>query len=548
MRRAKRHFLCMKPDVFVRWSHIPLSYVGVPSAIQQGALRPKAGGVMLSNDFSNTPTAMFPWRLFYALGKFWEMRFLLALLFIVIVIAPARAENTCDAGYYLNEVGECEICPAGYYCPGDNNKNECRPYFAEAIKHADTTGLTSEENCEYLVTPGYYVLCDSDRHLLAYQCGQVNPGTNEYCPGFRFTQNNGLNCGSVGFQNGIESCPDGTYVNAEIGATGCNACPPDDTVYADSCDISYGEAECEPVGGTGGGSVEKCKMSGIQRAFANDTGIVVVLSVFDENGTVSKIVAGGYALSDPAGSLINVMIYGTGIVFSSVTDAKDGVCVPSDTIESNIPDGTICGDLYGDGSVQCMTCADGFGSPLFTHSDGTRSQITDCYAISNPGYYIQTNMDTYEVYESECVPGDYCPGGIDVRYDMATDSIFGGNISCATLGDEYTMSDAGADVAEKCYATCNGEFLYWPNQCGGATQCASGYELINNACYAVCNSGISHMHTSVGNSFTLFAERVTSPSLNISYNNTVCYVPLSPGQSKNTININYNGQIYHLEQ
>ena len=34
-----------------RWSHIPLSCVGVPSAMQQGALRPKAGGVIFMYDF-----------------------------------------------------------------------------------------------------------------------------------------------------------------------------------------------------------------------------------------------------------------------------------------------------------------------------------------------------------------------------------------------------------------------------------------------------------------------------------------------------------------
>lgn len=65
--RGMRLFLCFQPDVFVRWSHIPLSYVGVPSVIQQGAMRPKTGGVIFTYDFSNTPTAIFQkWRCFYA--------------------------------------------------------------------------------------------------------------------------------------------------------------------------------------------------------------------------------------------------------------------------------------------------------------------------------------------------------------------------------------------------------------------------------------------------------------------------------------------------
>ena len=42
-------------------------WLGVPSAIQQG-VTPKADGVMSVYDFSNTPTAIFPWRLFFIVG------------------------------------------------------------------------------------------------------------------------------------------------------------------------------------------------------------------------------------------------------------------------------------------------------------------------------------------------------------------------------------------------------------------------------------------------------------------------------------------------
>lgn len=45
----------------------------------------------------------------------------------------------------------------------------------------------------------------------------------------------------------------------------------------------------------------------------------------------------------------------------------------------------------------------------------------------------------------------------------------------------------------------------------------------------------------------LFDERVTSPAINISYNNKVSYVLLWPGKVSHTINLNYNGNIYRLE-
>ncbi|MBO5696215.1 MAG: hypothetical protein J6S06_01760, partial [Alphaproteobacteria bacterium] len=64
-------------------------------------------------DFSNTPTATF-----FVAVKFlsWgiSMRILIILLAMLFVV-PAHSADTCDAGYYLNDAGECEICPAGYF-------------------------------------------------------------------------------------------------------------------------------------------------------------------------------------------------------------------------------------------------------------------------------------------------------------------------------------------------------------------------------------------------------------------------------------------------
>ena len=481
------------------------------------------------------------------------MRLLLALLFIVIAIAPVRAADTCDAGYYLNDAGECEICPAGYYCPGDGNQNPCPENFT-----GGKSGATSMNECAAsYVEPGYYLympgfgVCGGHPELCP-------PGY--YCPGGYFDKNYGCN---IGAHYGKNPCPKYTY-NENTGQASVDACIqcPSIKLYQDSCDVSYGEIDCVISGeGAERNSVETCNQYGsnVTRFFATESGNFFVVTRHDSNGNIMGYTAGTYNQCNDgyiAFAKANLSDGAPGLDFNTVEEAIVGVCVNMDAI----PDGTICGDLTGDGFVQCVPCAD--ISPMFTHSDGTRTLPTDCYAISNPGYYIQTNMDTYEVYESECVPGDYCPGGIDVRYDMATDSFFGGNISCATLGDEYTMSDAGATSENMCYKICsvpenqpeieNGTVVsdsnaFYPNVCGYSIKCNDEYGLINNACYAVCNSGVSHMRTSVGNSFTLFAERVTSPSLNISYNNTVCYAPLSPGQSKNTININYNGQIYHLE-
>ncbi len=61
-----------------------------------------------------------------------------------------------------------------------------------------------------------------------------------------------------------------------------------------------------------------------------------------------------------------------------------------------------------------------------------------------------------------------------------------------------------------------------------------------------CAAGITTLRTGTGLSIPLWAERGTEPSLCVKYNDTVCYGNLEPGQAANTINVNYNGVVYHM--
>ena len=51
-------------------------------------MRPKTGGVIFTYDFSNTPTAIFPWRCFYCVG---EMMRKILLLFMLITVSANAA-------------------------------------------------------------------------------------------------------------------------------------------------------------------------------------------------------------------------------------------------------------------------------------------------------------------------------------------------------------------------------------------------------------------------------------------------------------------------
>ena len=409
------------------------------------------------------------------------MRILIVLL-AMLIIAPARATDSCDAGYYLNSVGECEICPAGYYCDGEYGKQSC------GWGYTNGPGATSADDC---------IQCPEDEGL-AFLMGVA------YYTAFGISDSG----------DGAEKCTVYVFATKESG-------------------VEQGQWPND--------------LAAI-RAACNFSSISVAAEYYNPNYLTAEFDSFGvFAYNSQSGT------YETVTINPCSTEAGDEnvFCMFSD----RIPDGTICGDLTGDGFVQCVPCAD--ISPMFTHSDGTRTLPTDCYAISNPGYYIQTNMDTYEVYESECVPGDYCPGGIDVRYDMATDSFFGGNISCATLGDEYTMSDAGASSPQMCYDQCdlveNGsvvteDIVYYPDICGDYVVCDDGYGNFGGACYAICSAGISKLNVSSGLTVSLYAKRITSPSLNIRYNDQVCYIPLVPGMGQNTIHVKLSdGTVYHVE-
>ena len=63
---------------------------------------------------------------------------------------------------------------------------------------------------------------------------------------------------------------------------------------------------------------------------------------------------------------------------------------------------------------------------------------------------------------------------------------------------------------------------------------------------AVCEIGISRLRLSTGDSFQLYAEKYTEPSLVVRYNNQLYYGNLEQGGGK--LNIKYNGVLYHVTE
>ncbi len=76
-------------------------------------------------------------------------------------------------------------------------------------------------------------------------------------------------------------------------------------------------------------------------------------------------------------------------------------------------------------------------------------------------------------------------------------------------------------------------------------ECGDGFVLYDNECKELCKAGITMFRTSTGLAVPLFAEKLTTPALNVKYNNSVCYANLVVGSAQNAVNIIYNNTTYH---
>ncbi len=74
-------------------------------------------------------------------------------------------------------------------------------------------------------------------------------------------------------------------------------------------------------------------------------------------------------------------------------------------------------------------------------------------------------------------------------------------------------------------------------------QCDAGYGNHNGSCLPLCTAGITKFHVGNGVSFNLYRDRITAPSFNVMYNNTVCYVGVETGRGQ--LNFSDGTNIWH---
>jgi len=76
--------------------------------------------------------------------------------------------------------------------------------------------------------------------------------------------------------------------------------------------------------------------------------------------------------------------------------------------------------------------------------------------------------------------------------------------------------------------------------------CDDGFGRVNDSCVPLCDAGVTQLHAGDA-ALPLFPRAYSSPTLAVGYNGRVCYGVLRPGRAAGTINVEFDGAVYHGE-
>ena len=91
---------------------------------------------------------------------------------------------------------------------------------------------------------------------------------------------------------------------------------------------------------------------------------------------------------------------------------------------------------------------------------------------------------------------------------------------------------------------------YWNSKVSCAPGLDAGQHWYNGQCTTTCsNSSIDELHVGALQAFPVLADKITTPSINVKYGDTICYVPLAIGNGgTDSLNMSYDGNVYHAER
>ncbi len=150
------------------------------------------------------------------------------------------------------------------------------------------------------------------------------------------------------------------------------------------------------------------------------------------------------------------------------------------------------------------------------------------------GYYFVGNSDSEDLPVIETIQdtvGNICipveTGYWSPPTDLEGEEMGLERYACPS-GTSTTGYGTGADSADDCRIGCDDGYAYYDGQC-----------------LPLCGGGISHLHIGNDVSIPLFADRHTTPALNVMFNDQICFINVAIGTESGTLNINHQGTLYH---
>lgn len=456
-----------------------------------------------------------------------KITFILFVLFLPLYAHGA----TCDAGYYL-ENGTCTICTNGYYCPGDGTRVACPLNTLTPQEISEHTGADLQSS-----TVGTYV------SSLAHNS---RPSSQDDCHiNFRSGHIEGEKClfYQVAFhydtssQTYVPSPGDPRFYNrADVGGYLSDYSHSGYYRTCNQCTNAPANAHY-----TGPGTPDSTDGSVVD---ANDCPWECDDGYYNDNGTCT-ICPAGYACSGGVmTSCTNVTGPNGRATYSGIGQSS---CTECPAVSSDIENRVVSYAFWG-GSYDALHTNISGCLVYFTVSDPDATGTQWCM-YSRYGY----QFSTCSFRATGCGTGKYETLKNSPEWVGRTNSAqcrgidcMNGKI-CTDVGTGYYSPDgdtlryacdtppANAHIISACTSATN---IVW--------ECDSGtVHMSNDTCEPLCTAGMTKLRTSTGLSFNIYANKLTTPSLNLSQNNIVCYVNLLPGVASGAINVRYGNTVYH---
>ena len=255
------------------------------------------------------------------------------------------------------------------------------------------------------------------------------------------------------------------------------------------------------------------------------------------------------------------------------TNSVDGLCAVSTCKAGAYKSGNTCpvcgnNEYSSVGATSCSSCntTNGYGNTGTTIA--SHAEQSSCKTTCSAGNWVETET-----------PGAACSSVGDGYYSTVSQTISQGSTgsrsACSSLASEYVHSDGDRTATTDCFLNtsakkyvataksnqvdctgngyCPGDVKVYYNQTGGRTACDTGlFAPAKSYREAQCGHKFHVDGANFNDVFYLHSDKVTTPSLNVRWNNKTWYANMTETPTNMSIDsshkfkASYGGKIYHI--